>query len=99
MKYFKLNNEIINVGDWDYQIHEGVEKNPLPNGAIELEGDLVKDEKGRYREPDDYKNLRDYPDIGDQLDCLWHAMDKDLLPKIEPMYSEIKSVKEKHPKQ
>jgi hypothetical protein len=39
-----------------------------------------------------------YPEIGDQLDMLWHAMDDGLIPKIEPMYSEIKAVKEQYPK-
>lgn len=34
-----------------------------------------------------------YPAIGDQLDMLWHAMDAGVLPKIEPMYSDIKAVK------
>jgi hypothetical protein len=29
---------------------------------------------------------------------LWHAMDDGLIPKIEPMYSEIKAVKEQYPK-
>lgn len=39
-----------------------------------------------------------YPPISDQLDALWHAMDQGLLPKIEPMYSSIQAVKQKHPK-
>jgi hypothetical protein len=39
-----------------------------------------------------------YPSIGEQLDSLWHAMDDGLIPKIEPMYSDIKSVKDQFPK-
>ena len=39
-----------------------------------------------------------YPSVGDQLDALWHAMDDGLIPKIEPMYSDIKSIKEEIPK-
>lgn len=39
-----------------------------------------------------------YPGIEDQLDALWHAMDEGLIPKIEPMYSQIKAVKEQYPK-
>ena len=35
-----------------------------------------------------------YPDVGAQLDALWHAMDDNILPRIEPMYSDIKAVKE-----
>jgi len=29
---------------------------------------------------------------------LWHAMDDGIIPKIEPLYSEIKAVKDAHPK-
>jgi hypothetical protein len=49
---------------------------------------------------EDYKKLRaaEYPKLGDQVDAIWHAMDQGLLPKIEPMYSEIKAVKDKYPK-
>lgn len=39
-----------------------------------------------------------YPDVGEQLDALWHAMDEGILPKIEPMYSNIKATKEQFPK-
>lgn len=45
----------------------------------------------------DYRRLS-YPALGDQLDMIWHAMDDGLIPKIEPMYSEIKAVKEQYPK-
>lgn len=40
----------------------------------------------------------EYPTIGDQLDALWHAMDQGTLPKIQPMYAQIKAVKDKYPK-
>lgn len=39
-----------------------------------------------------------YPPIGDQLDMFWHAMDSGALPKIQPFYDQIKSVKEQYPK-
>lgn len=39
-----------------------------------------------------------YPSIGDQLDMLWHAMDQEVIPRVEPFYSEIKAVKDKYPK-
>ena len=41
---------------------------------------------------------REYPKFGDQFDMLWHAMDDGLIPKIEPLYSDIKAVKDKYPK-
>jgi hypothetical protein len=45
---------------------------------------------------EDYAQRRskEYPAMADQLDALWHAMDAGALPKIEPMYSQIKAVKD-----
>lgn len=45
-----------------------------------------------------HDRVLEYPPIADQLDALWHAMDQGLLPKIEPMYSTVLAVKQKHPK-
>lgn len=39
-----------------------------------------------------------YPPVSDQLDMLWHAMNNGDLPKVEPMYSRIKAVKDAYPK-
>lgn len=39
-----------------------------------------------------------YPSVGSQLDCLWHAMNDGVLPKVEPFYSNVKAVKEQYPK-
>ena len=41
-----------------------------------------------------------YPDIGDQLDLLWHAIDADtdLKSKFSAFYNSIKEVKDANPK-
>ena len=41
-----------------------------------------------------------YPDIGDQLDMLWHSIDQDaeLKSKYFNFYQAIKSIKVKYPK-
>ncbi len=39
-----------------------------------------------------------YPSVEDQLDMIWHAMDQNLLPRIEPFYSMLLSVKQAVPK-
>lgn len=44
------------------------------------------------------ERLLAYPPIGDQLDDFWHAMDDNLIPRIEPFYSQVKAVKDKYPK-
>ena len=47
-----------------------------------------------------YQRDRVYPEIGDQLDMLWHSIDQN--PKLKSEYFEfyeaIKAVKVKHPK-
>ena len=41
---------------------------------------------------------REYPDVRDQLDALWRAMDAGLLPKVPEFYDPIATVKTKYPK-
>ena len=41
---------------------------------------------------------REYPQVEEQLDMMWHAMDADETKRIEPFYSSIKEIKEKYPK-
>lgn len=43
--------------------------------------------------------VNEYPSISDQLDMLWHSMDKGEIPgKGIPWYNAIKVVKETYPK-
>ena len=46
----------------------------------------------------DYKHKRrnSFPRMEDQLDMLWHAMDRGELTKVEPFYTEIRDVKLKY---
>tara|TARA_Y100000310_G_scaffold344706_1_gene458915 strand:+ start:1614 stop:1877 length:264 start_codon:yes stop_codon:yes gene_type:complete len=55
---------------------------------------LKLEKKLSYRE----KRKAEYPDIGEQLDALYHAMDQGILPKVDGFYDKIKAVKEKYPK-
>ena len=47
-----------------------------------------------------YQRDRIYPSIGEQLDLLWHSIDRDgeLKSKYFDFYEAIKAVKVKHPK-
>lgn len=45
-----------------------------------------------------HKRISEYPDIGDQLDMLWHGMDSGAFPKLDSFYEAIKSIKDKYPK-
>lgn len=44
------------------------------------------------------KRVGAYPCIEDQLDMLWHSMNKGEIPKAEPFFSTIKEIKERYPK-
>lgn len=48
----------------------------------------------------DYRKARleQYPPLNEQLDMLWHAMDQNVLPRVEPLYSRLKAVKLAYPK-
>ena len=71
----------------------------------------IEDGKIVEKESDERKKLREtkqarqdrkdeYPEIGEQLDMLYHAIDadSDLKTKFSSFYNTIKSVKEKYPK-
>jgi hypothetical protein len=47
-----------------------------------------------------YKTSRQeaYPNIGDQLDMIWKAIDSDSLDKTSDFYKELKKVKDDNPK-
>ena len=39
-----------------------------------------------------------YPNIGDQLDMLWHAIDNGTLDKTSDFYTTLKGIKDNYPK-
>lgn len=39
-----------------------------------------------------------YPSLGDQMDMLWHAMDDEIIPRVEPFYTDILNIKAQYPK-
>ena len=46
------------------------------------------------------KRAMEYPEIGEQLDMIWHAIDEGLpLDKTSDFYLQLKAVKEKYPKE
>ena len=61
-----------------------------------VQGWLQEQEEARktYAE----KRKTEYPDIGDQLDMLWHAIDAGTLDKTSDFYTSLKATKDKYPK-
>lgn len=54
----------------------------------------------KLRHEGDYRKKRaeQYPSVEEQLDMLWHAMDKGQAEKAEPFYSSLADVKKRYPK-
>jgi hypothetical protein len=58
-----------------------------------LEADVIATQYQRDR-----SGPEGYPDVKEQLDMLWHAIDDGTLDKTSDFYTELKSVKDAHPK-
>ncbi|MBB2918112.1 hypothetical protein [Cupriavidus alkaliphilus] len=54
--------------------------------------------KIRHRPDHAPRRKGEYPPIEEQLDALWHAMDRGELPKVNGFYDRIKEIKDRHPK-
>ena len=80
----------INQIEW----HNGT--TPIPKADIEAK---MVELQAEY-DANQYQRDRVYPSIGDQLDMLWHSIDKNPSLKSEyfEFYEAIKAVKVKHPK-
>lgn len=52
-----------------------------------------------YVPPYTARRINAYPDINEQMDMLWHAMDADESKRLEPFYSTIRAIKEMIPKE
>ena len=58
---------------------------------VELTAEYDATQYQRDREPD-------YPNLAEQFDLLWHAIDADTLDKTSDFYTTLKAVKDAHPK-
>jgi len=71
---------------------------PIPKADIKAKMDEMANEPEQSKYAEQRRNA--YPEIGDQLDMLWHSIDQDaeLKQKYFDFYQAIKSVKVKYPK-
>lgn len=123
MKVFRLNGEVVNIGEWDYNLSpvrnteplskeqaealkaEGKDPefcydengelvtemlNPLPEGAVESDEEVVETEGGGLAVVTDHAKLRQYPPIEEQLDYIFHhgveAWKADMIQPIKDKY-------------
>jgi hypothetical protein len=87
---FTVNADDINQITW--------ENGTTPISKADIEAKMVE-VQAEY-DANQYQRDRVYPSIGDQLDMLWHSIDKDpdLKTKYFDFYETIKAVKVKYPK-
>jgi hypothetical protein len=87
---FTVNADDINQITW--------ENGTTPISKADIEAKMVE-VQAEY-DANQYQRDRIYPSIGDQLDMLWHSIDKDpdLKTKYFDFYETIKAVKVKYPK-
>ena len=85
------NNDIDTI-----QWHDGT--TPIPKVDIEAKMNEMANEPEQSQYAEQRRNA--YPPIGDQLDMLWHTIDKDILlqKRYFDFYQTIKQVKVKYPK-
>ena len=85
-----ISNNDINTIQW----HNGT----TPISKADIEAKMV--EVQADYDAKQYQRDRVYPSIGDQLDMLWHSIDRDgeLKSKYYDFYEAIKAVKVKNPK-
>ena len=90
------NAKVTIKADGEIVWHDGT--TPIPVADIEAKMAEMANEP----EQSDYAQARknSYPEIGDQLDMLWHSIDQDpqLKSKYFEFYEAIKAFKVKHPK-
>ena len=74
------------------------ETTPIPKADIEAKMNEMANEPEQSNYAQQRRNA--YPEIGDQLDMLWHSIDQDpqLKSKYFDFYEAIKAVKVKYPK-
>ena len=87
-----VNDNDINQITW----HNGT--TPIPKADIEAKMNEMANEPEQSNYAQQRRNA--YPEIGDQLDMLWHSIDQDpqLKSKYFDFYEAIKAVKVKYPK-
>ena len=85
-----------NINTCEITWHNGT--TPIPKADIEAKMNEMANEPEQSQYAELRKNA--YPEIGDQLDMLWHSIDQDaeLKQKYFDFYQAIKSVKVKYPK-
>ena len=98
IKKINPNAEIVLRGDDIDNIEWVNGTTPIPKADIEAKMNEMANEPEQSNYAEQRRNA--YPEIGDQLDMLWHSIDQDaqLKSKYFNFYEALKAVKVKYPK-
>ena len=74
------------------------QKNQTPPSEAEIDAEVIR-LQAEY-DAQEYARTRDqlYPNLAEQFDLLWHAIDGDALDKTSDFYTKLKKVKDDNPK-
>ena len=89
---FQLHTDVVNIRrDGDVYTWTDKDEKPVTIDMVAVNAEFTKQ---------NYKNERNYGEIGEQLDLLWHSIDadSDLKVKFASFYNSIKAVKDANPK-
>ncbi len=89
---FQLHTDVVNIRrDGDVYTCTDKDEKPVTIDMVAVNAEFTKQ---------NYKNERNYGEIGEQLDLLWHSIDADadLKVKFSAFYNSIKAVKDANPK-
>lgn len=85
-----------------YNLYQNVKyiKDDIPYDANGNEVTVDWTAVNNWIDPNEYKYSRQqtYPQLAEQLDMLWHAIDKGTLDKTSDFYTTLKQVKDDNPK-
>jgi hypothetical protein len=88
---WQLNGDDYSGLVWMSQDIQKPTKLQLETEALRIQAEYEANEYQRQR-------AKEYPNLGDQLDMLWHAIDAGTLNKTSAFYKTLKAVKDEYPK-
>ena len=89
---YVIRGEVYSGIEW-----EDVNKDSIPTEA-EIDAEIVRLQAVFDANKFQRDRASEYPELKEQFDLLWHAIDDDALDKTSDFYTQLKAIKDAHPK-
>ena len=89
---YVIRGEVYSGIEWD-----DVNKDPVPTEA-EIDDEIVRMQAVFDANEFQRDRASEYPELKEQFDLLWHAIDDDALDKTSDFYTQLKAIKDAYPK-